>query len=161
MKIQIENSVMTCELDAGESVERHVLQNAIQRATEAGLWSVFLVLRPDVANDGFDVLSSLGFRSAGNLSRDNMHYLKLKKHIRTSGETGNLAVAQPMLAPSHEEAAATELVHQRMSVPLSEARLQELAAMGKNDTPAETPDPLIQKMKADIAASEAQRDGDA
>lgn len=88
MKIQIDNSVMTCELEAGERVESHLLQAAIQRATETGLWTVFLVLQPEVANAHRSDLQALGFRIAGNLSLDNQHLLKLKKFIRTSGETG-------------------------------------------------------------------------
>lgn len=68
-----------------------------------------------------------------------------------------LAVPQPMLAPSNEEAAATELVRQRMSVPLSGARLKELEAMGKKDAPTEKPDPTIERMKAEIAKLEAQQ----
>jgi hypothetical protein len=132
MNCKIENSTMTCTLEAGETLERHVLQAAIQRAVEQNLWSVFLVLRPEVANVEFDLLSDLGFRMAGNLSVNNQYLYKLKKHLRWSGETGgSTAVPPPQLAPTHFEAQAQKDMQEKYSQPLSEARLSELQRMGK------------------------------
>ena len=161
MRILVDNSIMTLELEKGEMPERHLLQAAIQKATEDGIWSVFLVLRPEVANAEFDLLSDLCFRVAGIDSQDSKSYLRLKRHIRTSGETGgSTTVPTPQLAPSPLEAAACLEAQARYSTSLSEARLAELAAMGKQPDPEPTPDPVIAAMRKEIAELEAAQNAD-
>ena len=122
-------STMTLELEAGEELQRHVLQAAVTRAvTDPNMWAVYLIILPAVANANKDLLLECGFLYSGNLSRGNETFLRCKRHIRTSGEAGgsNLAVAQPTLSPTDMERHAIERMRQEMSKPVDEARLRAL-----------------------------------
>jgi hypothetical protein len=67
----------------------------------------------------------------------------------------NLAVPQPTLPPTAEEMKARGFTREQFGKPLSRKRLRVLKAMGKKRAPKEKPDPIIEKMKAEIAAMEA------
>jgi|ERR1017187_232148 hypothetical protein len=127
----------TIELEVGEELQRHVLQAAITRAIiDPNTWSVFLIVTPTVANMEQDMLRELGFVITGNLQRGTVTFLKLKRHIRTSGEAGSgatseLAVPMPMLASSDFERQAQNEMAKRMATPLSPERLAELESWGK------------------------------
>jgi hypothetical protein len=115
MKLIEENSVTTATLEAGEELERHVLQAAIQHAEDNGNWSVFLLLLPETATAHRDMLMDLEFFVAGTFSTATQHLLKLKRAIRTSGEAGGstLAVDLRTLEPTPLEQAAIALMLER------------------------------------------------
>ena len=165
MRTITEGTTTTLELDQDEELQRHVLQSAISRAvTDPNLWSVFLIVTPTVANQEQDMLRELGFTIAGNLQRGAHTFLKLKRHIRTSGEaggagsgtTGELAVPMPMLPSSHFEKQAIEQARQSMSKPLSPAKLEALRLMGKQESAPEPESLIFAKLRAEIARETAE-----
>jgi hypothetical protein len=64
--------------------------------------------------------------------------------------TYNLALPQPMLAPTDEEIRAREHVAQQFGKPLGRKRLAQLRKMGKQKPAPQKPDAVIEAKRAEI-----------
>ncbi len=80
----------TLSLEAGESFQEHILLACIEHVSRdpAGIWNLFLLVTPEIANLNYRVLLGLDFQVAGTLSGDTKTIMKLKKVLRRSGDGG-------------------------------------------------------------------------
>jgi hypothetical protein len=113
MNLTTENGAMTVTLDEDERPEAHLIQHAIGIATARGVWNVYLILSPMMANTAGSTLLGLGFHMAGSVDGK----LKLVKALRTSGEAGCriLATDTPTLGPTDFERGAIAANNAEMS----------------------------------------------
>jgi hypothetical protein len=79
------------------------------------IWSVTVVLHPDVADANADFFRDLGFNISGNLTKGTgVTFVKMTKQLRTSGEAGSsLAMAEPILGRFADEERAIALMLER------------------------------------------------
>lgn len=110
-QIQVNQNEVMLEFEESEPFQPHVLLTAMSAAAaNSSIWNLFLVVPVAIVNEHAGFLRERGFLTAGTVSRDAQTFLKLRWPIRTSGETGSLAVAEPTLPPQdYEKSAVAEM----------------------------------------------------
>jgi len=140
-----------------EQLSTALLNALICEAQTANLLNLDLLMDVCRVNAERGVLEAPGqFSWAGTVSvnrdQQSVTYAIFRKSFRTHGDM-NFAVATPQLAPSPLEVSACEEARQRYSEPLSDAKLQQLAAIGKQPAAIEKPekpDLLIENLRHEI-----------
>jgi hypothetical protein len=133
----------TVTLDREEELHLAGLDVMIQNVMldPVGYWSVELVLEPRAMNNHVDALAKRGFVISGNVSIDNVMFMRLKKRLsspsfadtpRSVFFNPDLATPAPTLAPSKEESQARSALSASLEIFYSEsasnARLAVIAA---------------------------------
>lgn len=147
----------------GEVVTQELLTSVLLAARETNAFNVDVIV--PVTSTDRELLESNGFLSAGFLTFGHPHqetYIRYRHGVRIAGEGyaagsgATLAVPMPIIAPTAEEVTAAELVRARYGSPLSDARLAELAAMGRQLEPEAKPDPIMDRLRAEISRLESE-----
>jgi hypothetical protein len=159
-RLAIDGCTGSYTVEEHEQVTSALCNDLIIDAQSAGVLNVDLIVEAYGANAERTIMESAGFAWCGTISQGTptqKTYAVFRRCTRQTGSVdGNLAVAPPTLAPSHEERRAVEALKEKYSQPLSESRLMELDAMGKQPEPIPARDLIADKLRAEIAAMEAQ-----
>jgi hypothetical protein len=136
--LTIENTALaTYEVTDGEVLANELFTHLILTAREHRVLNLDLLLAPERIASERTLLENAGFSWTGTqqVNRDGHSVLLAKFRICVKRSSDGVAAGggNTTLAPSSFEQQAIEGVRQQMSQPLSDARLAQLTAMGKQD----------------------------